>query len=575
MTVVLVLLLIVAGTLLYRAHQLKKSLQATVTAAGQELAAVKQQHAAAQAAYEHEWRRAEALAQEIPAVRQQHAVAHAAYEREWGRAEALSQQLAHANARLAAIQSLGELEDALAYAGSLRAFAERELEQAKVVRQQTEAQAQALVQHAESERLRLVSAGEEVRARLVAEAEDKARQIAGSAYDLAQREGELKRTIQALENTLKGYGDDYLVPTSSVLDELETRYGFSDVGRSLKEARRRVEWMIKSGIAATCDYVEANRRETAIAFVLDAFNGKVDSILSGAKYDNYGTLRQKILDGCLLVNRLGAAFRSARIENPYLEAQIEVLKWTVAAHELKRLEKEEQRAIREQMREEEKARREYEKALKEASRDEEVARKAVEKARAELEKAGDAERAKYEAELSELTAKLQAAEERGQRAMSMAQQTRSGNVYVISNVGSFGEDVYKIGMTRRLEPEDRIRELGDASVPFSFDIHAMIRTEDAPTLEKALHKRFLREQVNKVNPRKEFFRVPLAAIRAEVEALNIQAVWTMTAACAEWKESQVIAQRLLQDASEYARWSEDQLREHERAVVADADGDEA
>ena len=88
--------------------------------------------------------------------------------------------------------------------------------------------------------------------------------------------------------------------------------------------------------------------------------------------------------------------------------------------------------------------------------------------------------------MASLQAQLQAAEEKNQRALSMAQQTRAGHVYVISNVGSFGEHVFKIGMTRRLDPLDRIRELGDASVPFEFDVHAMIFTEDAPSLTQAL-----------------------------------------------------------------------------------------
>lgn len=515
-----------------------------------------------------------AAAQERESAKQETAAVQAAYEREWHRAEALSSALAQTQNRLDVVEGLGEIEDALAYSSGLRTFAEKELEAAKAVRQHTEAEVRALLRQAEIDRSGLVAQGQAERARLVLEAETRAREIAGSAYDLAQREAQLKKTIQAFENVIKGYGDEYLVPTSAVLDELEQRYGFSDVGRSLKTSRKAIGDMIKTGSAATCDYVEANRRDTAVAFVLDAFNGKVDSILAGAKHDNFGKLKQKVEDSFLLINRLGAAFRNARVELPYLEAQVEVLKWTVAAHELKRLEKEEQRALREQMREEEKARKEYEKALKEASRDEEVARKAVEKARADLDRASEAERAKYEAKLAELAERLRAAEERGQRALSMAQQTRSGNVYVISNIGSFGDDVFKIGMTRRLEPEDRVRELGDASVPFGFDIHAMIRTEDAPTLEKALHKRFLRDQVNKVNPRKEFFRVSLPDIKAEVERMGIDAAWTMSAACAEWRESQVIAARVLTDSVEFERWSEGQLREHEHAMLTNVEADE-
>ena len=114
------------------------------------------------------------------------------------------------------------------------------------------------------------------------------------------------------------------------------------------------------------------------------------------------------------------------------------------------------------------------------------------------------------------------AEEKNQRALSMAQQTKRGNVYVISNIGSFGENVYKVGMTRRLEPMDRVRELGDASVPFPFDVHAIIESDDAPALENTLHKALALMQVNKVNPRKEFFRVSLSDIHEIKEKISAQ-----------------------------------------------------
>ncbi len=99
-----------------------------------------------------------------------------------------------------------------------------------------------------------------------------------------------------------------------------------------------------------------------------------------------------------------------------------------------------------------------------------------------------------------------------ERAISRAQLTKSGHVYVVSNIGSFGENVYKIGLTRRLDPDDRIRELGDASVPFPFDVHAMIYAENAPDLEQTLHHAFDSRRVNLVNMRKEFFAVSLSEI---------------------------------------------------------------
>jgi hypothetical protein len=157
-----------------------------------------------------------------------------------------------------------------------------------------------------------------------------------------------------------------------------------------------------------------------------------------------------------------------------------------------------------------------------------------------------------------MSQKLREAEERHRRAMSMAQQTKMGHVYVISNVGSFGEDVLKIGLTRRLEPLDRIRELGDASVPFGFDVHAMIFSEHAPDLETKLHRHFLTAQVNKVNPRKEFFRVPIGKIREQLDKLGITAQWTLTAAAKEYRESLAIERALNDDPEKGREWLESQ-----------------
>ncbi|WP_303216013.1 DUF4041 domain-containing protein [Bilophila wadsworthia] len=175
----------------------------------------------------------------------------------------------------------------------------------------------------------------------------------------------------------------------------------------------------------------------------------------------------------------------------------------------KKEEQEEQRAIREQMKEEERARREYEAAIAKAQ-----------KARQALAQTSDADRQAAELRIQQLEEELAEAKAKAERAMSMAQQTKKGHVYVISNIGSFGENVYKIGLTRRLDPTERVRELGDASVPFSFDIHAMISSEDAPSLETALHRAFDDKRVNAVNMRKEFFKVGLEDIRKKVEEIT-------------------------------------------------------
>lgn len=405
--------------------------------------------------------------------------------------------------------------------------------------------------------------------RLVEAAQKDAQQIAGDALAAKANAERYEKTAAAMRNVIEGYGDRYVVPTTGLLDELAEEFGFAEAGQRLKAARQNTRAMIAAETAATCDYVEANRRTTAIAFVLDAFNGKVDTVLADVRDDNYGTLAKKIEDAYLLVNNHGMAFRNARVRQEYLAARLDELRWAVVAQELKAKEREEQRQIKERIREEERAQKEYERAIKEAQKEEETLRKAMEKARREVERAGDEQKAKFEAQLRELESKLHAAEEKNQRALSMAQLTKTGNVYVISNVGSFGDEVFKIGMTRRLDPLDRVRELGDASVPFEFDVHAMIASSDAPALEHALHKHFVRNQMNKVNPRKEFFRVSLQDIRAEVDRLGLNATWTMTAACREYRETQAIEQAMKSKTFDEAAWQADQLRREAGAARSD------
>jgi hypothetical protein len=395
--------------------------------------------------------------------------------------------------------------------------------------------------------------------KLIAAANLRAEEIAGDAIYALQNKKELEKTARALKNIIDGYGDQYLVPTFSILDDLADEFGHTEAGLKLKEAREFTRRLIKANQAATCEYVETNRKTTAINFVLDAFNGKVDSVLSKVKKDNYGTLEQKIRDAFNLVTINGKAFRDAAITQEYLDARLSELKWGVITNELKWKEQEEQRMIREQIREEEKVRREFEKAMKEAQKEEETLKRLIEKAQKEVGLASAAEKAKFEDQLRELEAKLKEAEEKNQRVLSMAQQTKAGNVYIISNIGSFGENVYKIGMTRRLEPLDRIRELGDASVPFEFDVHSMIYSEDAPGLERELHKRFLRLQMNKVNPKKEFFKINLSDIKEVVDKMGISAKWTMTAEARQYKESLTIEQAIVNDSLKREEWERYQL----------------
>ncbi|QYS85424.1 DUF4041 domain-containing protein [Flavobacterium oreochromis] len=356
--------------------------------------------------------------------------------------------------------------------------------EAKLTKSKANADALLLKENATS----LLNNSTEEAKQIIETAERKAEEIAGDAFKALQDSKEYERTAKAMKNIIEGYGDQYLIPTYSLLDNLAEDFKHTEAGEKLKFCREKTRLMVKNETYAKCDYVEANRKQIAMSFVLDAFNGKVDSILSQVKKDNYGTLEQKIKDSYQLVNNNGKAFRNAVITEEYLQARIDELKWAVIAQELKWKDQEEQKILRDQIREEERARREYEKAIKEAQKEEETLKKLIEKAQKEASQANDEQRLELEQKLRELEDKLQLAEDKNKRALSMAQQTKSGNVYIISNIGSFGENVFKIGMTRRLDPLDRVRELGDASVPFEFDVHSMIFSDDAPKLEKELHK---------------------------------------------------------------------------------------
>lgn len=420
----------------------------------------------------------------------------------------------------------------------LIAITENELDKLKTDTKELNYQARQKVQDSKTKATEIEGTARVEAERIIEFANKQAEEIAGDAYEAKQKADSYDAAIRAMRNTIEGYKNEYIIPNHSVLDDLADEYSHKEAGEALKATRKLVRSMVKEGHAGACDYVENLRKTYAIHFAVDAFNGKVDSALAKVKHDNYGKIEQEIIDAFALVNHNGQPFRSARINQEYLDVRLTELKWAVATFELRKIEKAEQAEIKAQIREEEKVIREIEKARVAAEKEERLIQKTLQKVRKELAQASDEQKAQYEAQLAELEGKLQEAEDKGQRALSMAQQTRRGHVYVISNIGSFGEDVFKVGMTRRLEPLDRVKELGDASVPFSFDVHAMIYSDDAPTLEKALHKQFKDHAVNKTNSRKEFFRTSIASIKETVESHGVNEVrWTMKAEAAEYRES--------------------------------------
>jgi hypothetical protein len=389
-------------------------------------------------------------------------------------------------------------------------------------------------------------------------AESRAAEIAEAAYEARGKLRDYEAAAQAYRNKIEKYQGVYVVPATHVLDELAEEFGFHNAGARLKLARERTELMRANGTAATCGYPDGWKKDHALKFVLSTFDGKVDTILSRLKTNNQGKLIQEIRDAYALVNADGEVYKNARIQEEYLDSRLEELKWGVAVLKLKEKAREEQRAIKEQIREEQRAKKEIERAIKQAEREEELVNKAIAKLREQFEEASGAEKARLESQLQEMQVKLAEAEEKGKKAMSMAQQTKQGHVYIISNVGSFGENVYKIGLTRRLDPNERVRELGDASVPFPFDVHAMLKSDDAPALETALHRRFVEKQVNKVNRRKEFFKLDLHELKQVVDELGIESTWTMAGEASQYRETLALEEAMRSNSDLRRKWIEEQ-----------------
>jgi len=204
----------------------------------------------------------------------------------------------------------------------------------------------------------------------------------------------------------------------------------------------------------------------------------------------------------------------------------------------------------EQIREEEKAQKELERAREEAERKEADYEKALAKAREEALRATGAQLQELTDRVKSFEAKLDEARKKKERAISRAQLTKSGFVYVISNIGSFGERVFKIGMTRRMEPMDRIHELGDASVPFPFDLHVMLYSDNAPELENALHKLVQDRTINLVNLRREFYRdVDLDEVETFVKQRGLSAQFIRIAEAREYRQSVAIKSQRLASAA--------------------------
>lgn len=255
-----------------------------------------------------------------------------------------------------------------------------------------------------------------------------------------------------------------------------------------------------------------------------AFNNECEAAIANTRWNNVNAMEKRILNAAKQIDKANESM-NLYISEQYVSLKLDELHATHEYRERVKTEKEERAELARAEREEKKLIAE----AQAAEREEERYQKLLEKARSEA--------GVDESRIAELEAALAEAHETSERARAMAEMTKSGYVYIISNIGSFGEDVVKIGLTRRLEPDDRVKELGDASVPFGFDTHAMIYSDEAPALESALHKEFADRRVNASNMRKEFFRVDLEEVEEAVKRLAPSASFFSDREAQEWHET--------------------------------------
>ena len=250
--------------------------------------------------------------------------------------------------------------------------------------------------------------------------------------------------------------------------------------------------------------------------LLRAYNAECDDAIEHVRFNNIEACEKKIQASADAISKLGSMMGIA-VTARYVELKLIELRLMHEYQVKKQQEKEEAKEARARQREEAKVRKEREEARKKLEKEQSHYQNALNKLNQQIAAASsDADRTALEEKKLELESHLSDIDQQISDVDYRAANQRAGYVYIISNIGAFGEGVYKIGMTRRLDPMERVDELGDASVPFNFDVHAMIFSDDAPGLEAALHTAFADRKVNFINQRREFFRVSLDEIKEVV-----------------------------------------------------------
>lgn len=336
---------------------------------------------------------------------------------------------------------------------------------------------------------------------------------------------ELKRIRQSLKLDIIELDDKKLFQEFGLYHPQYNFANLDDYKDRLAEIREKQKDMIRFHTAAICETdwklqgsEQAGKKFIAesIKQILRNFNVECDLVISKVKFSNYENSKERIFKSFEIHNKFNEV-RDIKITDSYLRLKIEELNLAFEYQEKRQIEKEIIRQQREEQREMALLAKELEERRLELEKEQNHYQHHLNKVLNQLSLNPSEEKREYlESKKEELLNQLDDIEYALTDLDYREANQRAGYVYIISNIGAFGENIYKIGMTRRLDPNDRIVELSGASVPFKFDIHAMIFSNDAPKLEAELHNHFADKKVNLVNSRKEFFNVSLEEIKQVV-----------------------------------------------------------
>lgn len=281
--------------------------------------------------------------------------------------------------------------------------------------------------------------------------------------------------------------------------------------KRINKSTESTQWTVNGSAAKGRKMVKETTK-----LLLRAYNGECDEIVRKVKTTNVNKSIEQVYKTAETINKFGSTM-GISIPRSFMQLKEEEVRLAYEFAQQKEREKEALREAREREREERKLAQEIAAERKKLEKERKQYLAAYKEITDRLKTASEDELAALEEKAAELKGKLDDVDAAVADVDYREANQKAGFVYVISNIGSFGEGVYKIGMTRRLDPMERIKELGDASVPFNFDVHAMIFCDDAPALEAALHREFESKKVNIVNQRREFFKVSLEEIEEVVK----------------------------------------------------------